>query len=1073
MDLAAAQGSYTQFVPGTFQLIGDTADGGLTVDSVPSSNGSMVSIGTNVAAAMANINSSAYVRIPFTVTNTAAFNELDLSMLYNDGFVAYLNGVEVASANAPATLAYNSAATAQQSILETVTPQNFDLTPYMNLLQTGSNVLAIQGLNSSVSDPSFLVQPTLIGTLVQTNQLSYFDTPTPGAINTNPSPGVVDKVVASIPDGFYTTAISVSLTDATPGATIIYTTDGSAPSLTNGTVYTGPLEISSTTTLRAQAFETGFISLPSVTWTYLYVADIVQQSLHDAPGYPTLGAAPPGWPASWGANDVDYGLDETVIQQAGVPAVEAALQSLPVIAISTGLTGLFNSATGIYANASETGLKVPASIELINPDGTPGFQIDAGLSIRGGFSRESGNPKHSFHITFSAQYGQSELDYPLLGTGSGVPTSFDAFDLRTAQNNSWSAGGDPNNTYSEDPFERANMGAMGQPTTHGFWVNVFIDGQYWGLYEIEEKIDQDFAANYLGGNPSNYDILRAENGSYQIEATQGNTNAYYQLWLYVTTHDMSNNANYYLLQGDNANGVPDPSIPDSDVLLDVDNLIDYMIDIYQGGNLDAPISNFLGNTGINNFFAVYNTAGRQGFVFLQHDAEWTLQSDSTDRIGPYNAGGPGDFAHFNPQYLFQVLTANAEFRQTFEDQVQALFYGDGAMTNANMLPRYELTAEQIGPAIVAESARWGDAQSPTNPLTAADWQNAVSNEENVLLNRNPVVLQQFVDAGWISTLAAPEYLVDGEPQDSGEIIPGSLLTFANTGGVIYFTTDGSDPRLVGGGINPLAQVYTPGQSNPALVLNNSTQIEARALSGSTWSALSYATLSDSVQATAGNLAITELQYDPIADTGPDGDTAPFNDAQNFEYIELRDIGSQSIDLEGVQFIQGVTFDFSNGSVRFLNPGQSIVIVSNLQAFEERYGTNPLVAGVYTGNLNNSGEMITLVDATGAVIQSFTYSDSQSTSPPWPSTPHGDGPSLTVINVYGDYDDPANWRASYAPLGTPGYNEGVDLAPQDAPTNVQAAVSGYTASSTAATPITNLLTWTAIFDVTGYIVERAT
>ena len=58
------------------------------------------------------------------------------------------------------------------------------------------------------------------------------------------------------------------------------------------------------------------------------------------------------------------------------------------------------------------------------------------------------------------------------------------------------------------------------------------------------------------------------------------------------------------------------------------------------------------------------------------------------------------------------------------------------------------------------------------------------------------------------------------------------------------------------------------------------------------------------------------------------------------------------------------------------------------------------------------------------------------------------------------------------MGTPGYNEGVDTVPQDAPTNVQTAVSGYSASSTAATPIANRLTWTALPDVTGYIVERA-
>ena len=97
-------------------------------------------------------------------------------------------------------------------------------------------------------------------------------------------------------------------------------------------------------------------------------------------------------------------------------------------------------------------------------------------------------------------------------------------------------------------------------------------------------------------------------------------------------------------------------------------------------------------------------------------------------------------------------------------------------------------------------------------------------------------------------------------------------------------------------------------------------------------------LSTAVPATAGNLAITELQYDPLADAG--ATTAPDDDAQNFEYIELRNIGTQSINLAGVQFTQGVTFNFSSGNVLFLNPGQSVVVVSNLQAFEDRYGTDP-------------------------------------------------------------------------------------------------------------------------------------
>ena len=169
-------------------------------------------------------------------------------------------------------------------------------------------------------------------------------------------------------------------------------------------------------------------------------------------------------------------------------------------------------------------------------------------------------------------------------------------DLRTEQNNSWNAGGDPNMTMMEDPSSGPSMGAMGQPTTHSIWVNVFIDGQYWGIYEIEERIDPLFAATYLNEPTTDtYDILRAENGSYTVGVEYGNLNAYHQLWSYVTTNNMANNANYYFIQGDNAQGQPDPSIPNSDVLLNVDNLIDYMITIYQGGDLDAPISAFLGD----------------------------------------------------------------------------------------------------------------------------------------------------------------------------------------------------------------------------------------------------------------------------------------------------------------------------------------------------------------------------------------------------------------------------------------------------------------------------------------------
>ena len=1064
LEFAAASGSLTAFTS-AFHLVGGT--GGLAVNSVPNSNPDLIP-GTDIGTSMLNKNSSAYVRIPFTVTNPSNYTQLQLNMNYDDGFVAYLNGVQIVSRNAPATLAFNSTATAKRAVSDVATAESIDLTQYLSLLLPGNNVLAIQGLNSSVTDSSFLLVPNLIASAVHPDQPRYFTTPTPGAVNTNPSLGLVQPVTSSVPDGYYTGGITVALSDVTPGATIMYTTDGSVPTATHGTAYTGPLAISSTTPLRAQGFETGYISLPSVAWTYLYVADIVTQSPHDATGFPTVGAAPAGWPTSWGANVVDYGLDQTVINTQGVAKVEQAVEALPTISLTTDLSNLFDPTTGIYANASETGdaWRRPASLELINPDGTPGFQIDAGISIRGGASRTSSNPKHSFHVYFGSEWGGGDLNYPLFGPG--FASSFDRIDLRTEQNNSWSGGGDSNMTMQEDPFERATMGAMGQLTTDSLWINLYIDGQYWGVYQIEERVDQVFAANELGGTASNYDIIRAENGSYTVEATQGNLNAYDTLWSYVTTHDMSQNSNYYFLQGMNANGVPDPSIPNSDVLLNVDNLIDFMLVTYQGGNLDGPISSFLGNTAVNNFFAVRDETGRQGFLYVQHDAEWTLQSVNQNRIGPYNAGGPGDESHFNPQYLFQVLTANADFRQRFADIVQADTTGNGPLTNANMLARYEASASQLNVAIIGESARWGDAQSPTSAYTITNWQNALVWQENILTSRNAVILQQFIGAGWFPTLAAPIFDVNGVAKSSGQITVGSALTFAATGGLVYYTTDGSDPRLDGGGISPTALVYTPGQAGPALVLSGSLQMDARTYNGTTWSAVSTAALSASVPAAAGNLAITELQYDPIAEAG--ATTAPYDDKENFEYIELRNIGTQSIDLSGVNFTSGVTFEFSSGDVRFLNPGQSVVIVSNLLAFEDRYGTNILVAGAYTGSLSNGGEQVTLVGATGAIIQSFTYDDDQTTTPPWPATPDGDGPSLTVVNVNGIYDDPANWVASTAALGTPGYDEGVDAVPT-APTNLQGSVTGYVSTSTGPTPIANQITWTAVADTLTYTIER--
>ncbi len=174
-------------------------------------------------------------------------------------------------------------------------------------------------------------------------------------------------------------------------------------------------------------------------------------------------------------------------------------QSIPSISIVTDSANLWDPTTGIYVNATQDGQdwERPASVELINPDGTTGFQINAGLRIRGGYSRNDFNPKHAFRLFFNDDYDGS-LDYPLFGD-EGVD-SFKKVDLRTAQNYSWSSEGDSRMTFLRDIFSRDTMRDLGEPYTRGRDYFLYLNGQFWGIYQTEERPDADYAASYFGGD---------------------------------------------------------------------------------------------------------------------------------------------------------------------------------------------------------------------------------------------------------------------------------------------------------------------------------------------------------------------------------------------------------------------------------------------------------------------------------------------------------------------------------------------------------------------------------------------
>ena len=306
--------------------------------------------------------------------------------------------------------------------------------------------------------------------------------------------------------GFYDASFSLVITSATAGATIRYTTNGSVPTLANGFTYVNPVPITNTTTLRAAAFKSGLVPSDVDTETYVFVEDVIRQS----PAGPAPGV---GWPTanSTAGQIYDYGMDPDIVNNPTWGAtIRDDLKSLPSFSIVMPLPDLFDNATGIYANprSDEIAWERAGSLELIYPDGTPGFQINCGVRIRGGFSRDPANPKHAFRFFFRQQYGDAKLNYPLFGD-RGADT-FDKIDLRTMQNYSWSYQNDARMIGLRDQFSRDAQLAMGQPAERGNFYHLYVNGHYWGLYNTDERAEASYGETYFGGRAEDYDTVKVD-----------------------------------------------------------------------------------------------------------------------------------------------------------------------------------------------------------------------------------------------------------------------------------------------------------------------------------------------------------------------------------------------------------------------------------------------------------------------------------------------------------------------------------------------------------------------------------
>ena len=345
----------------------------------------------------------------------------------------------------------------------------------------------------------------------------YFTTPTPGAENgvTTVSGFIEEPVEFSHNRGFYEAPFDLTLTTTAAGADIYYTTDASDPSPSNGTLYSNPINITTTATICAGAFTATEGPFKSNTSTFLFLDDVLDQPNN-----------PAGYPNRWQSNVVaDYAFDKSVAPDA---ELKAALRALPTVSLVMEIDDWFDQSTGIYSNSVNgrgPDWERPVSAEFFGFPHGQEAQVNCGVRIFGNASRATSRKKHNMRIVFRSSYGPLKFEFPLFG-GDDEPDVVNGYLFRGQNGDSWFH---PNSTqqrealYIRDQLARDLQAEMGQPATKQDHVHLYINGLYWGVMNTIERIEAESHQQAFGGQKESWDSLKSSRtpspGMYTVDGT--------------------------------------------------------------------------------------------------------------------------------------------------------------------------------------------------------------------------------------------------------------------------------------------------------------------------------------------------------------------------------------------------------------------------------------------------------------------------------------------------------------------------------------------------------------------------
>ena len=925
---------------------------------------------------------SVFARKTFQIDDPTMITKALFHIDYDDGYIAYLNGEEFSRRNmgAPNTQVYYNETTTglhEAEIYSGGFPEEISIDLNEFPIVSGDNTLAVEvhNYNTSSSDLSCIPFLTLgynseIDNATEPHQLMvlpssylhtnfklssngddlilsdqdeividsiftgtletdmsfgrYFESsswvlfaePTPGSSNSTSSyAGALSPIEFSMASGFYNQGqISVELSTPDESATIYFTTDGTTPTMDDFN-YGYSIPLTSTTVIRARAFLNGW--LPSETESKTYI----------------------------------FGEDEA--------------EGLPVVFLSTDPSTFFDEDTGMYVmgpNASWDfpyfganfweDWERPIHFEILETDGS-GYAANAGVKIFGGWSRAF--PQKSFSIFSRSYYGPSTFDYGLF-PDSGID-SYEAFILRNS-------GNDWESTMLRDGFITSLTNDLNIDHQQYRPAVLYLNGEFWGIQNIREKVNEHFLASHHLINAENIDLLDIQ-GVNEENIVHGTNIDYVNLLDYLENQDMG-----------------DPIVQNAlEQWIDIESYMSYQAFQIFIDNRDWPGNNI-------KFWRDHRVGGKWRWILYDTDFGFSIWESNAYTYNTLsfalNPNGPG---WPNPPwstFLFRRMMDNDHFKNSFIN-----IYCD--LLNTVFQPNYLIShldsiANNIEEIIPVHRARWYN--NGNWPNSTVNWQSRINTMENFSTNRRSYAINHIKNQFDLPNIAQTSLNI--VPEGAGSIQLNTLKIIESGWNGYYFPTIPIEARAIPNeGFQFSSWLEFP---------DSNATIHVQVTDPFTLTAVFIPT-----NLSSGTTVINEINYNSSDDYNSD------------DWVELINPGEIEIDIsDWILKDDDNSHGYTIPDETVIQPNNYLVLAKDMDLFSSSYPDINNVIGPFDFSLSGGGDQVRIFDNAGVLIDSVQYDDID----PWPVEPDGNGPTLELINPTLDNLLSESWAAS-TDNGTPG------------------------------------------------------